>query len=82
MQVFFTTRLVFRWANFRIESINSCLQFASALFIVSAKGVIAPAFAGVCLNQILGYDFKYSDKTKSAFQNQPVLFFISIISIL
>jgi hypothetical protein len=54
-QTFFLSRLVFRWANFRIETMNSVLQFASALFIVGSKGLVSPAFAGVCLNQIIGY---------------------------
>ena len=46
-------RLVNRWAVLRIESFNAFVQFAAAMFTVSAKGTVNPAMAGVSLNLVL-----------------------------
>lgn len=55
ISTFFLTRLVFRWASFRIDSVNALLLLSSSLFIVAAKGTLAPGLAGVALTQILRF---------------------------
>ena len=60
ISTFFLTRLVFRWASFRIDSVNALLLLSSSLFIVAAKGTLAPGLAGVALTQILRFDSRKS----------------------
>lgn len=53
--VFLMLRTVFRWAILRFELCNSLIQFSIALFVVSSRGILDPAYAGVALNLVLGF---------------------------
>lgn len=55
IQTTMMARLVSLWASYRVEVFNAFLQFGSAIFVVLAKGSLAPALAGVALTNALAY---------------------------